>query len=313
MRISSSTFNNDFLGEIQQLEQKQNTLQGEASSGLSVTNPEDNPSVMSQVLDLQTETDANNQFQTNINSLQSTASIASTALNSLQSLVSQASEIATEAANGTTSSTQLSTYASQVESLIQEAVQLGNTQDANGNYIFAGTASNTQPFSATTNANGSVTAVTYNGNDEESQSQIAANITISAAVPGVNNSGSGPEGVFSDSRTGADLFSHLISLQQNLASGNISAISSTDAPALAKDEDNMVNQISANGVTQSALTAAGSIATSQNTTLAEQISGNTDADLAQTMTQLDQTQTAYEAALESGTMVMNMSLLNFIA
>jgi len=34
--------------------------------------------------------------------------------------------------------------------------------------------------------------------------------------------------------------------------------------------------------------------------------------LAQTLTELDQTQTAYQAALESGSKVMNLSLLNFL-
>ena len=64
---------------------------------------------------------------------------------------------------------------------------------------------------------------------------------------------------------------------------------------------------------QSALTAAGNIATAQSTNLTTQISGDTNADLAQTMTELDQTQTAYEAALESGTKVLQISLVDFLA
>ena len=42
------------------------------------------------------------------------------------------------------------------------------------------------------------------------------------------------------------------------------------------------------------------------------MSNDTNADLAQTLTQLSQTQTAYQAALESGTMVMGLSLLEFL-
>jgi len=312
MRISSSTFTENFLGQTQRLEQQQNTLQEQASSGLKVTLPEDNPSVMAQVLNLQTDSASNTQYQNNIAQLQNTATASGTAMTSLQTLVSQVNEIATAASSGTTSSTQLSAYATQVASLIKQAVQLGNTQDANGNYIFSGTASNTQAFTATTNSSGDITAVAYHGNSEVAESQIGSNMTVAAQVPGANSSGSGAEGLFTDSRTGADLFSHMIALQQNLAAGNTSAIASTDAPALAKDEDNVVNQISANGVMQSALTAAGNLATAQSTNLTTQISGDTNADLAQTLTELSQTQTAYQAALESGTMVMNLSLLNYI-
>jgi len=313
MRISNSTFTGNFLSNIQQLEQQQNTLQGQASSGLKVTTPEDNPAVMAQVLNLQTDSSSNTQYQSNITQLQNTATTSASAMNSLQTLVSQVNEIATEASSGTTSSTQLSAYATQVSALIQQAVQLGNTKDAGGNYIFSGTATTTQPFIATTSASGDVTAVTYQGNTEVAAADIGPNTTVSAQVPGANSSGSGAEGLFADTRTGADLFSHMISLHQDLASGNTSAISATDAPALNTDEDNIISQISANGAMQSALSAASSIATAQGTNLTTQISNNTSADLAQTLTELSQTQTAFEAALESGTMVMSVSLLNFLA
>jgi flagellar hook-associated protein 3 FlgL len=307
MRISDSTFTDNFLNQIQQLQQQQNTLQEQSSSGLSVTLPEDNPSVMAQVLNLQTDSAANAAYQSNITQLQSTATISATAMNSLQTILSQVNDIATEASNGTTSSTQLATYATQVEDLIQQALQLGNTQDADGNYIFSGTASDTKPFVVTT-TNGSITSVAYKGGTKVAESDIGPNTTVSAQVLG-----SGADGLFTNTSTGADVFGDMIALQQNLASGNTSAISSTDAPALSNDEDNVISQISANGVMQSALTAASNIASAQSTNLTTQISGDTSADLATTLTELTQTQTAYEAALESGTKVLQLSLVDFLA
>jgi flagellar hook-associated protein 3 FlgL len=312
MRTANLNFTNSFINTTQNLQQQQYKLQGQASSGLTVTLPEDNPGVMAEVLNQQTSSAQNSQYQANITQLQSGASTAATAMNTLQSLISQANEIATTASSGTTSSTQMTAYATQVQSLLQEAVSLGNTKNSDGNYIFGGTDSGSPPFSATTDASGNITGVTYNGNTSTAESSISSNMTVTASVPGANTSGSGATGLFTDSRTGADLFSHLISLGNDLSSGNTSAISTTDAPALAKDETNIVNQISANGVMQSALTAAGNMATSQSTNITTQISGETNADLAQTLTQLDQTQTAYQAALESGTMVMQVSLLNFL-
>ena len=312
MRISSSTFTNNFLNQSQQLQQQLNTLQEQSASGLKVSLPEDNPAVMAQVLNLQTTSAANSQYQSNITQLQSAATTSATAMNSLQTIVSQVNEIATEASSGTNSSTQLSGYATQLASLIQQAVQLGNTQDANGNYIFSGTDSGAEPFVATTDASGNVSSVSYQGNTSVAAYDIGPSTTVSVQVPGENSSGSGAEGLFADSRTGADLFSHMIALQQDLTSGDTSAISATDAPALSNDEDNIITQISGNGVMQSALSVAGNIATAQSTTLGTQISGDTSADLAQPLTELDQPQTAYQAALESGSKVMNLSLLNFL-
>lgn len=311
MRVSSSTFTNNFLYQVGQLQSQQVTLGNETSTGLKVTLPEDNPSVMNQVLNLQSQASSNTQYQSNISQVQASANTASDALNSLQTLVEQAGEIATES-TGTTSSSQLSTYATQVGQLIQQALQLGNTKDANGNYIFGGTATSSPPFSATTNASGDVTGVAYTGNSSVASSEIAPGLTVSAQNPGENNTGSGPGGVFADSRTGSDIFSHLISLQQNLQSGNTSAISSTDDPNLTKDEDNVVTQISGNAVLQSTLTAAGNVVQQQATNEDSQMSNDTSADLAQTITQLQQTQTAFQAALQTGSMVMQMSLMTYL-
>jgi flagellar hook-associated protein 3 FlgL len=311
MQVTTTSFANNFLYQISHLETQQSNLQNETATGLAVTQPEDNPAVMNQVLNLQAEASSDSQYQNNIAQIQSSAGTASDALNSLQTIVEQASEIATQA-NGLDSSTQLSSYATQVGQLIQQALQIGNTQDSQGNYLFAGTDTGAAPFSATTDATGDVTAVTYNGNSSVAESEIAPGLTVSAQSPGENNTGSGAEGVFADSRTGADLFSHLISLQQDLQSGNTSAISSTVSPNLAKDEDNVVTQVSANGVLQSTLQAASNTAQQQVTTEDSQMSDATSANLAQTLTQLSQTQTAYQAALESGTMIMGLSLMEFL-
>ncbi len=312
MQVSTTSFSNNFLYEIGQLQSQQTTLQSETTTGLSVTLPEDNPAAMNQVLNLQSEASAGTQYQSNIAQVQNTASTSSDALNSLQSLVEQAGEIAT-GATGVSSSSTLSSDATQVGQLIQQALQIANTQDAQGNYIFGGTDTSAPPFSATTDSSGNVTAVAYNGNTSVAETEIAPGLTVSAQTPGENNTGSGAEGVFADSRTGADLFSHLISLQQDLQSGNTSAISSTETPSLTKDEFNVVTQISGNAVLQSTLQAAGTVAQQQVTNEDSQMSDDTSANLAETLTQLSQTQTAYQAALESGTMIMGLSMMEYLS
>jgi flagellar hook-associated protein 3 FlgL len=312
MRVATSTFPENFLYETNQLQAQQNQLQQQATTGLKFSLPEDNPSGMAEVLNLQCTSSANQQYQTNITNVQNQATTVSSALTSLQAIVSKAGEIATSS-DGTTSPTALQSYATQVNNLIQQAVQLGNTQDSSGNYIFGGTVTSTPPFTATTDANGNVTGVTYSGNNAQIQVEIGPGVTVSANVPGSNTSGSGAAGVFVDSASGADLFNHLISLQQDLASGNTAAIASTDAPNINKDEDNVVNQVSSNGVLLARLQATSSLTTLRGNSMMSQMSTQTDADLATTLTHLQQTQTAYQAALQSSVMVMNLSITDFLS
>ena len=311
MRISSSLFSNNLLSQMNQLQGQQVQLQNQASTGLKVSLPEDDPAAVAQVLALQTQAAANTQYQSNITRLQSTATTAGSAMNSLQTITEQAGTIATQA-GGINSPSQLANYATQVGNLIQEALQAANTQDAQGHYIFGGTIDNQPPFVAATDASGNVTAVTYHGNTSVSASQIGPGQTVSAQVPGENTSGTGPAGLLADSRSGADLFRDLLSLQQNLTSGNTAAIASTDSPNLTQDENNLVSGVAGNGVLQSTLESAGAAATQLANNLTTQTSNLTSADLATTLTELDQTQTAYQAAMQTGVMIMNLSILDYI-
>jgi flagellar hook-associated protein 3 FlgL len=310
MRIASNTFNNQFLNQINLLKTQQLQLQNEASTGLKLSLPEDNPSAMGQVLNLQTDAAATTQYQSNISQLQETATASYNVINGLKTISDRAGEIAT-LADGTKSPQDLANYATEVGQLVQQALQLANTKDQ-GNYLLSGTLSSTAPFTATTDASGNVTGVTYNGNTDVAQVDVSPSVALTAQTLGANTTGSGPRGLITDSGSGADFINHLISLQNDLQSGNTTAIQSTDASNLAKDENNIMYHVSANGALQSRLQAAASFASQHVLSVNSQISDQTSADMAQTLTQFSQTQTAYQAALQSGTAVMGLSLLDFL-
>jgi flagellar hook-associated protein 3 FlgL len=313
MRVASDSYTNTMLNEFSNLKQQQITLQNQVATGLSVQAPSDSPTAMETTLDDLSSQATQQQYSSNITTAQAQANSVYSVLQSLQTLTSQAQTIVTEAGSGTNSQSNLNSYATQVGSLIQEALQLVNTQDpSTGQYLFGGTNSGQQPFTTTTDANGNVTGVTYQGNASVNQTQVASGVTVAVEVPGANTSGSGSYGLITDSRTGADLFNHLIQLQQDLSSGNTSNISSTDSANLQKDEDNMTYQVANNGNVQDRLDTAASMASSQNTGLTTSISNVSGADLVTTMTALNQTQSAYEAALESSASIMQLSLVDFL-
>ena len=304
MRIAGTSFTDSMVSKLNLLSAQEYQLQNEASTGQTISAPADDPAGMAQALNLQAENSSVTQYAQNISTLQTNATIAGNALTSLQTITNQASEIATEA-DGTATPAQLQADATQVTQLIQQAVQLMNSQSGS-QYIFGGTNSSQAPFTVSTDASGNVTAVTYSGNTSVSQSEIADNTTMAVDSPGENNSGSGARGVVSDSRYGADLFNHLISLQNDLQSGNTSAIASTDAPNLTKDDDNIIWQVANNGAVQTRLTAAASFATAQQSGLQQSLTNVAGANLAQTLTQLSQDQNAYQIALQTSSEILQM-------
>ena len=312
MRIATDSYTDLMLNQFSTLKAEGDQLQNEVSTGLSVQAPSDNPAAMQDTLNELSEQAAQTQYSANITTLQSRATLAGNAMQSLQSLASQASAIATSASSGTASSSGLDNDATEVQQLIQQALQLANSQDSDGQYLFGGTASSQPPYVATTDANGNITGVTYQGNSSVNQVEIASGSTASVDVPGSNTSGSGARGLITDSTSGADLFNHLISLYNDLTSGDTSAVSTTDSANLQKDDNNLIYQVANNGAVQSRLDTASNYASTQSLADNQQISNSSSADLVQTMVQLSQAQTAYQAALQSSAQIMQLSILDFL-
>jgi flagellar hook-associated protein 3 FlgL len=314
MRVATNSFTNSMLNQYNTLVGNEGTLQGEVSSGLAVQAPSDNPTAMENTLDYTAQKATQTQYSSNITTLQTRATTIASTLESLQTIVNDASSVATSAVSSTTSSSDLANYASQVNSLINQVVSAANTKDpATGQYLFGGTASGTEPFTTTTDSSGNVTAATYNGNNSFNLTNIGDNQSVSVDIPGANTSSTGARGLITDSQSGADLLNHLISLRDDLTSGSTSTITSTDSANLAKDENNITYQVANNGVLQTQLKAAATAATDTTNNLDTMITNSSSANMVTTMVQLNAAQTAYQAALESGTKIMNLSILNYLS
>jgi len=313
MRVATNAYTDSMLNQFNLLTARQNALQNQAATGLRIQSASDDPAAMENTLNDLSQKAAQTQYASNIATLQTRATSVYNVMQSLQTISSRASEIATSAGSPTASPADLNNYADQVKQLIQQAAQLMNTKDAaSGQYLFGGTNSAQTPYVTTTDANGNINAVTYQGNASVNQVEIAPGATVSVDVPGENNGNSGVRGLITDGTSGADFFNHLIALQNNLLSGNTAAITNTDSANLQTDENNLLYQISNNGALQTHLTSAANFAASQSSGLDQMISNSSGADLVQTMVQLSQAQTAYQAALQSSAKIMQLSILNYL-
>ncbi|MDX1951362.1 MAG: hypothetical protein SFY81_04215 [Verrucomicrobiota bacterium] len=310
MRVTSNSFPTALINQLGDLTTRQAKLQNQAATGQRIQLPEDDPKAMRRVLDMQTEARSIDQYQRNIERQQEAATASYTVMKSLKTISDRANEIAT-LADGLDSPQQLAIYANEVTELIKHGIQLVNTTHR-GDYLFGGTRNNTAPFVASYSDDGQVTSVVYAGNDSLPESEIGDNVKSSGHTLGENNSGSGPRGLITDSRSGADLFAHLISLQNHLRAGDTNAVANTDRAALQRDEENLIYHYGLNGATQSRLDVTLSLLKERNFSLSSEVSKEVDADLAQTLVRLNETQNAYQAALQSGGSILGMSLLDYM-
>ena len=310
MRVTSTSFSDSLVSQLGSLAARQQRLQTQAATGQRIQAPEDDPVALQRVLNLQAEASAVGQYQRNIARQQELAQATYGSIKSLKTISDRANEIAT-LADGLKSPQEIQAYATEITQLIKQAAQVMNTTNR-GDYLFAGTRADQPPFVIATNASGQITGVTYQGNVSLAEVEIAEGTTVTAQAIGANITGSGPRGLIADSRSGADFFDHLISLQNHLSAGNTTAIAATDRAQLRRDEDNILFHLSANGTIQARLEVANAMSRDRSLALEAQVSHEADADLAQTLVKLSQTQTAYQAALQSGASILNLSLLDYL-
>ncbi len=310
MRVTTNTLPDSLINQLNELSQRQQRLQNQAATGQRIQLPEDDPAAVRRVLDLQMEAKSVAQYKNNIASLTETAQATYGVMTGLKKVLDRAGELAT-LADGTKSPAELKLYATELTQLIKQGVQLTQAK-YRGDYLLSGTRSDQSPFVMTTDADNNVSSVTYQGNESVPQSEIAEGAVMSAHIIGANSSGSGPRGLITDSRFGADFFNHLISLQNHLLAGDTASVANTDRAALANDEENLVAHLGNNGAVQARLEAAAASASSRGDSLEKSVSREADADLTQTLVRLSQTQNAYQAALQSGARLLSTSLLDYL-
>jgi flagellar hook-associated protein 3 FlgL len=178
MRVSTLGFQTDASNQMQSLEAQITQTQTELSTGIALQNAADNPAAMAQVTQLNAQISASKQYQTNGSALNSNLQIEEQSLSDATTTMQSARDLALEANNASLTSSQRGDIATQLQQLLQQLVSTANSTDSNGNYLFSGETSTTQPFSQ------SGASVAYNGSTSVSQVQISSNQRVSSGDSG---------------------------------------------------------------------------------------------------------------------------------
>jgi flagellar hook-associated protein 3 FlgL len=160
MRVVQSMIANDMLNNLSQSYQYIQKVGDELSSGKQLNEPSDNPAGVANAIDLRSTIDANTQYQSSSQSAQNWMEATSAALQQLSGVASRARALAVQAANDTNDATNRNEIASEMQQLLQQVVQVGNSTYA-GSYIFAGTMVQTQPFNAAGGYHGNTGAINH--------------------------------------------------------------------------------------------------------------------------------------------------------
>ncbi len=209
LRIATTTYYQQAVSSIDQNESQLSTVQEQMGSGLQFQTASQDPIAAGSVLGVnQAVTDVTS-WQSNATSLSNSLGLEDSTLTSVNTALQQIQSLALEANNGTVNSGDRQQLAQEMQQQLSSIIQLANTQDANGNYIFGGTQTNGPPFTQTSSG------VVYSGNSNVNMLPLGPTSEIAAGDAG--------DAVFMQVAPASG------SLDVSAASGNTGSASLTDA------------------------------------------------------------------------------------
>ena len=174
MRISTAQYYETTAANYQRNFNKAIATSAEASSLVRINTAADDPIGAGRLLQLGQQSALLDQYNGNISSIKSTLSLSETTLTSIGTALQRAKEIALSANNGNATDADRQAYAAELSQIQEQVLGLMNSQDSSGNYLFAGSKTDTPPYSR--NSDG-----TYSYNGDQSTLDLTVGDSLSVA------------------------------------------------------------------------------------------------------------------------------------
>jgi flagellar hook-associated protein 3 FlgL len=169
MRVSTTQIFRNGIDSIQQNQVELSRTQQQLASGRRILSPSDDPAGAVQALQLRSSVDKVEQYQRNADMLTQRLQLSETTVGSVVSGLQRVRELALQGNDATQTAESRRYIAGEIRQALGELQQLANSKDANGEYIFAGLSSFTQPFVA-----GAGGQVEFQGDQGQRSLQISA-------------------------------------------------------------------------------------------------------------------------------------------
>ena len=179
-RLSLSQLFSQGLNGILSAQTAVSKTQQQLSSGLQVNEPSDNPIAATQILELG-QTQANiDQYQKNITGATNSLNAEGSALTGVTTLLTSVSQLAVQAGNGSLTQSDRQAIATQLSQDLQQLSAYANTQNSEGDYIFAGFQGQQAPFVQSGNS------YSYVGDAGQSSVQVSSGTYVPVNDNGQN-------------------------------------------------------------------------------------------------------------------------------
>lgn len=147
MRVSTSHMHNTGVQNMTTQQTQINETHSQLSSGRRVLQPSDDPSSAARVLDLERTVSSIERFNRNNEMARNRLSMSEGVMEQVGNSLQRIRELTVQAANGSQDPQTRGYIAAEIRERYEQLLQLGNSLDGNGEYLFAGSKTKTRPFS----------------------------------------------------------------------------------------------------------------------------------------------------------------------
>ncbi len=297
-RVNLETLINSTVKNVQLSMFRMQKLQEQIASGKKINRPSDDPDGARKVLNLRSEDLKLDQYSKNVRAAIQSIEFDESILNNTANLIQKAQEITVHALNDITDQETRGLIASEINQILEAIVNDANSKLL-GRYIFAGTETSTAPFETTRNSKGEITTVTYKGNREKIEYPVGPGISTQ-----INHTGAE---IYIDNK----LLDTFIALRDNLASGAM-VFARGGLDGMEKGFNGIMDVIVKGGATVATLEITVNKiedAKISFTGMRGEIEG---ADIAELVLKLKEQENLFQAALASGTFILNTSILDYM-
>ena len=289
MRISTGHKFETMTSQLQRTQSELEALRRQVISGRRFESARQDPTAARTVLSATAMQNRLDSLGKNIQSARGQIGPAEQALAEVSRMLDQAHGFGLQANNATAGSEERQTLANQVQSLMDRLVQIGNTKDAQGGSVFAGSRTQADAFALDAGD------LVYQGDGLPRRVEIEPGRMIDANLAGAD--------------------AHFTKLHSSLGELKDAILTGRTDEALAKVESGRRENLAARGelgVRLQTLTETQQRHQNRIDDLSEQIGDARDIDLAEAMTRYEQANTAYTAALQMTGRLSDLSLMDFL-
>lgn len=302
---NSDAVGQQFLANLQTLQQQMASTQAQVSSGYRINQVSDAPGSVADVLELESNLGSVNQVASNLSSVSGEVNTAEGALESATQLLQQATSLAAQGANSTNSASEQNGLSQQVEQILSQLVSISQTT-FEGQYIFSGNQTSSPSYQLDPASPTGVTQLIANPPNRLIQDASGVTFAVSETAAEIFDSRDS-----TGQPDASNVFFAVKSLATALASNDQSAIT-TAMDSLQTASDYLAQQLQFYGGVQDQITNATSVA--QKFQLQDQttLGDVRNTDMASASVDLAREQTSYQAAIQAESTVPRTSLFNFL-